>query len=253
MLDVSSRAALTPDTPTVSPAPPAGLRLAVVGSRDFDDLDRVRRFIRTLPASVIVVSGGARGVDRTAVSTARARGLRFLEHLADWERDGIHEAGRLRNEHLVRDCHRMVAFWDGKSTGTHDAIDRARRYRRPLTIYRLRHAPLVGRLAGRPVLETVDGTARAQLDLVADWPASGGGRVTRTYHVLAAGDLATALARLKPGRRLRIRATLRQLFYTDAAGLLCHRAPAIEARSFKLLPSPRPTGAQADALPHARR
>ena len=35
--------------------------LAVVGSRDFPDLDRVRQFIQGLSPRTIIVSGGARG------------------------------------------------------------------------------------------------------------------------------------------------------------------------------------------------
>lgn len=57
-------------------------------ARDFADLGRVRRFIASLPADVVVLSGGARGVDRSAADAARARGLDCLEYFADWDRDG---------------------------------------------------------------------------------------------------------------------------------------------------------------------
>jgi hypothetical protein len=220
-------------TSTSTAAHPDGLRIAVVGSRDFADLGRVRRFVQTLPAGIILVSGGARGVDRCAAAAARVRGLRCVEYFADWDRDGRHDAGRIRNEQVVRHSDRMVAFWDGRSTGTHDAISRARQLRRPLTIYRLRLAALVGRLGGQPVLETSNGTARADLSLVADWPGDHGRRIA------ASGKLAEALAQIETGRQLRVRATLRQLFYTDAEGILQHRDPTIEARSFKILPRPR--------------
>jgi hypothetical protein len=57
--------------------PQEGFCVAVVGSRDFADLDSVRPFVHQLPAGVLVLSGGARGVDRCAAA-ARARGLRTL-------------------------------------------------------------------------------------------------------------------------------------------------------------------------------
>jgi YspA, cpYpsA-related SLOG family len=105
---------------------PVGLCLAIVGSRDFPELHRVRRFVQRLPAGIILVSGGARGVDRCAAAVARARGLEIIEYLADWDRYGRRRAGFIRNRQVVRRCDRMVAFWDGASTGTDDAIALAR-------------------------------------------------------------------------------------------------------------------------------
>ncbi len=218
---------------------PEGHRVAVVGSRLFADLDRVKSFVATLPQGVVLVTGDARGVDRTALTTARARCLRFVEHRADWDRDGRFAAGRIRNQRIVDTCDHLVAFWDGASNGTHDTITRARHDRRPLTIYRLRLAPLIGKLARRPTLSMVDGSPCAAFDLEAQWPASGDGHIARTYRIVAAGDLATALARVEPGRHLRVRAALRQVFYTDATGCLRHRTPRIEARTWKFLPQER--------------
>jgi YspA, cpYpsA-related SLOG family len=108
--------------------------LAVVGSRDFPDLDRVRLFIQGLSPQTIIVSGGARGVDRCAAHAARARGLRVIELFADWQRFG-RRAGYLRNELIVRRCGRMVAFWDGSSPGTRHSIDLARKLGRSVVIH----------------------------------------------------------------------------------------------------------------------
>lgn len=63
-------------------------RIAIVGSREYKQLDQVREYVRSLPLGVIVISGGARGVDR-----------------AD----------------------KLVAFWDGHSRGTSDTMARAKR------------------------------------------------------------------------------------------------------------------------------
>ena len=48
------------------------MRVAVVGSRSFPQLDNVRWFVNELPEGVIVVSGGAHGVDTAAAQAARA-------------------------------------------------------------------------------------------------------------------------------------------------------------------------------------
>jgi hypothetical protein len=209
--------------------------VAIVGSRDFADLDRVRRFVHELPADVTVLSGGARGVDRCAASTARARGLRTEELLANWDRDGRFLAGRIRNERLARRCDRMFAFWDGRSTGTQDAFHRALRLRRHVVLYRLRMTALVGTLTGRPLLLTSGGPLRAELDLTVVSSASDGRERVKVHHVAAVGDTAEALAALPAGARVRLQATLRQIFVSNAEWRLEGRPGRVEARSFKLL------------------
>jgi hypothetical protein len=212
--------------------------LAIVGSRDFPDLDQVRQFVRTLPSGTTVVSGGARGVDRCAAAAARSRGLRVIEFLAQWDRFG-RRAGFLRNEQIVERCGRMVAFWDGRSSGTHHAITRARALHRPLVIYRLRLAPLIGQVAEKPILETVEGASRTNLSLAVNSTTTDGRPVSKTYEIPVSGALAETLASLKVGRQLRVRAALRQTFFTDPEGRLQHDPVSIEALSIKFLPGSR--------------
>jgi predicted Rossmann fold nucleotide-binding protein DprA/Smf involved in DNA uptake len=133
---------------TAAPEGTDRLCLAIVGSRDFPDLRRVRRFVHGLPAGIIVASGGARGVDFCAAAAARARGLEVTEHLADWDRHGT-RAGFIRNRIVARHCHRMVAFWDGASSGTADAITCALRRGRPVTV-------VLPRSAGSPPVVLTD-------------------------------------------------------------------------------------------------
>jgi hypothetical protein len=47
--------------------------VGIVGSRDFKNLERVRNIVRSLPPGTMVVSGGARGVDKAAETEARDR------------------------------------------------------------------------------------------------------------------------------------------------------------------------------------
>jgi hypothetical protein len=99
--------------------------VAIVGSREYADLDRVRRYVRTLPIGTMVVSGGAKGVDSVAAQTARQCGLAVIEHLPDWKRYGK-SAGMIRNATIVQDADLVVAFWDQKSPGTKRSIEIAR-------------------------------------------------------------------------------------------------------------------------------
>lgn len=214
---------------------PAGTCIAVVGSRDFADLGRVRRFIASLPSGLVVLSGGARGVDRCANDTARNLGLPWLEYLADWDRDGRYLAGRIRNQRVAERCDRMVAFWDGKSTGTQDAFRRALELGRHVVVYRLRLVALVGAVTCAPVAEPH--TARTALALAVHSTDSDNRPITKTYRIAADGDVAEAIAGIRTGRRLRVRATCRQVFRSDEAGVLRElRAATYEAQTIKRLP-----------------
>jgi hypothetical protein len=100
-------------------------RLAIVGSRDFANLDLVRAFIARLRVTTTVVSGGAPGVDRAAEAAANARELGTDIFPAEWDVHG-RSAGMRRNEQMIATVDGLVAFWDGRSRGTAHAISVAR-------------------------------------------------------------------------------------------------------------------------------
>ncbi len=95
--------------------------IAVVGSRAFPNESVVETFVHALPRNAVVVSGAAKGVDTWAEEAARAAGLKTLIFHADWEGLG-RRAGPLRNEEIIKHAERLVAFWDGDSRGTLNAI-----------------------------------------------------------------------------------------------------------------------------------
>jgi len=103
-------------------------RVAIVGSRDYPQPGAVRGFVRSLAAEhqdLVIVSGGARGVDLIAEGEARKLGVPVKVWPADWERHG-RRAGYLRNVKIVADSNRVVAFWDGTSRGTAHTVGIAR-------------------------------------------------------------------------------------------------------------------------------
>jgi hypothetical protein len=108
------------------------LRVAIVGSREYPDLNRVVEYVRNLPPGTTVISGGARGVDATAEGAALALGFEVVVHKPDWRRYGQLKAPLERNKLIARDCDRMVAFWDGKSTGTQHVVGCAQRLSKPV-------------------------------------------------------------------------------------------------------------------------
>jgi len=111
------------------------MNIAIVGSRDFDRLDLVRYYVESLPPETTIVSGGARGVDRTAEQTARACGLTVVVYHANWEQYGK-SAGMIRNQQIIEAADAVVAFWNGTSPGTRNSINRAKKANKPITIIR---------------------------------------------------------------------------------------------------------------------
>jgi hypothetical protein len=110
------------------------IRIAIVGSRDYPDMKQVRDYVDTLCDDVIVISGGARGVDRIAETQARQRGLRVKIYHAEWERFGK-SAGYRRNADIVANSDMVVAFWDGHSRGTAHTIKLAKRDGTPTHVF----------------------------------------------------------------------------------------------------------------------
>jgi hypothetical protein len=111
-------------------------RIAFVGSRDWNDDRSINNRLHDYdPATDVIVSGAARGADRAAARLARVMGFKVVEYPADWDRFGK-RAGFLRNQAIVDNCDKVVAFWDGESRGTADTIERARKAGKPVTIVR---------------------------------------------------------------------------------------------------------------------
>lgn len=111
--------------------------VAIVGSREYPDLELVRQFVRRLAAKypeATLVSGGAQGVDQAAEAEAQRVGLKTLIFLAEWERYG-RSAGFRRNSTIVDNADVVVAFWDGYSRGTLDTIRKAAAAKKNLFIY----------------------------------------------------------------------------------------------------------------------
>ena len=81
-----------------------------------------------------MVSGGAPGVDSVAEEAARAAGLETVVFHADWETLG-RRAGPIRNEQIIQRADRVVAFWNGHSRGTLNAVVLAIRAGLPIEIF----------------------------------------------------------------------------------------------------------------------
>jgi len=102
-----------------------GMKLGIVGSRTFNDYDKLKQVLsEKLP--FVLISGGAEGADSLAERFADENKLEKVIHLPNWNGEGK-AAGFIRNARIVEDCDELVAFWDGVSRGTRDTIRKARK------------------------------------------------------------------------------------------------------------------------------
>jgi hypothetical protein len=125
------------------------MKIAIVGSRNFKDIQKIKDLVNSFPADTIIISGGAPGVDTAAELAGKARGLQVLSIKAEWN-DLSHsdafikidsygkkydaKAGHRRNEDIIKAADEIYAFWDGVSKGTLNSIGHARRLNKKITI-----------------------------------------------------------------------------------------------------------------------
>lgn len=96
----------------------------VAGSRTFQnypflckELDKIKEQIDE------IVCGEARGADTLGRTYAYDNDILIKSYSADWERYGK-SAGFVRNEGMAAYADKAIIFWDGKSIGSKDMIDK---------------------------------------------------------------------------------------------------------------------------------
>jgi len=112
------------------------MKLAIVGSRTFNNYLFLQRLIRSkfnLLKIECIVSGGAKGTDILAELFADTYGIPKKIFYPDWNKYG-NCAGFIRNELIIKNVNEVIVFWDGKSKGTKNSIDIAKRLRKKLYI-----------------------------------------------------------------------------------------------------------------------
>lgn len=113
------------------------MKLIIAGGRDFEDkvsaCTEFLNFARELNTGfhkvnpiTEIVSGGARGADRCGEYVAQFFCLPVKQFIPDW--DGLgKKAGHVRNREMGDYADALLAFWDGKSTGTKGMIEYAQK------------------------------------------------------------------------------------------------------------------------------
>ena len=114
------------------------VRIGIVGSRSITSSEYVFSVLdfylsRLLEENeVVIVSGGAVGVDSLGAQWAELRKLKTEIYLPDWQTHGK-KAGFLRNQQIIDNSDYLIAITTG-SNGTADSIKRAVKKNIPIKI-----------------------------------------------------------------------------------------------------------------------
>lgn len=128
------------------------MNIVICGSRKFDDYKRFQYEIDTLidtfinngykRSEIVLISGGADGADSMARTYWKKYNFTHKEFLADWDNLDVpnvvikkNKAGKLynalaghnRNTQMLDIADLCVAFWDGRSPGTKDMINKCKK------------------------------------------------------------------------------------------------------------------------------
>lgn len=137
-----------------------GIKLAVIGSRTFKDKKKgffeLDEFAKTNEIVAIVSGVGFddkydNGADTIGRDYAKEREIKYIGFPADWS--DMSEpcvvkynrynkpynalAGFKRNTNIIDECTDVIAFWDGKSPGTKDSIDKAKALNKSIKIVKI--------------------------------------------------------------------------------------------------------------------
>lgn len=108
-------------------------RIIIAGGRDFTDKDFFDKSVSGVLdelKGVEIVSGHSSGADSLAEAYAKRMGIALKVFPANWRKYGA-AAGPIRNremlDYILAAEPMLIAFWDGKSKGTKNMIEQARR------------------------------------------------------------------------------------------------------------------------------
>jgi len=111
------------------------MKIAVIGSRNFNNYNKLCEILSQYEISEIV-SGGAKGADSLAERYSKEYNIKITIFYPNWKKFGK-SAGPIRNKEIIDYCDHVVAFWDGSSKGTKSSINIANRLKREVNIVKI--------------------------------------------------------------------------------------------------------------------
>ena len=119
------------------------MNFGIVGSRTFNNKELfeavMKRVISAEGNPLKIVSGGAAGADSLAEKWAKENKIDLIIFYPEYELYNSEErnwkAAKERNTTIVNNSDLIIAFWDMKSTGTLDTIEKAKASNRVIYLY----------------------------------------------------------------------------------------------------------------------
>ena len=116
------------------------MRLAIIGSREFDNYRQLEstmsRWFYDVENNYLiteVISGNANGADKLGAQWAKENKIKLTEFLPDWKTYGK-SAGFIRNVDIIKNCDMVLAFWNSVSKGTASSLKLAKEQKKPTLI-----------------------------------------------------------------------------------------------------------------------
>ncbi len=119
------------------------MKIAVIGSRTFQDKELLYKVLNELPyLPSVIVSGGAKGADSLAECWAKSKGVELLILTPEYYKypGNPKVAPLMRNLSIVDNSDKVIVFWDGKSKGSQQAIAYANKTGKEVTIIKFNNS-----------------------------------------------------------------------------------------------------------------
>lgn len=108
----------------------SSFKVIVAGSRGINNYQLIKEkldiILKNVEEDIEIVSGGARGVDLLGERYAEEKGHTIKQFIPDWDNLGK-SAGYIRNAEMAVYADACVVFWDGKSRGSKNMYDTAKK------------------------------------------------------------------------------------------------------------------------------
>lgn len=112
-------------------------KLAIVGGRTFTDYVAFEKIvdahIQKIGIPILIISGGAQGVDTLTERYATEHDIPIKEFKPDWEKYG-RAADPIRNTDIIKESTHVLALPTKESVGTHDSINKDRKMNKKLLV-----------------------------------------------------------------------------------------------------------------------
>ncbi len=115
-------------------------KIIIAGSRSFNDYKllnkEMTKFLKDqklTDAKIIVLSGAAWGSDKLGEQWAEVYEHEMRRYPAKWEIHGV-AAGPIRNREMAKKATHCIVFWDGKSVGSKNMIEEAKKHKLKLKV-----------------------------------------------------------------------------------------------------------------------